>query len=402
MRGKTDCGGGRAGAALGLERGLAILVVGLATLSGPLAYGQEPAAAAKPRIAVLDFKLVDVEPAQGVVMIDRLRSDLVKTGSYIVLDRAQSDKILEELERQQTGLSDVATATRIGEQFNVQRIVAGRVAELKDLKIIQANVEMIELRTAQILLSETITHDGDMRGFILDQVPRLAQLLAGVEAKPKPPVVAAPAPPIVQAPVPPPAPAPEPAPEEVTADETYLRIYLSPLTAFGMGLALTFGETQVTETFGGVGAGLGLDLIIADSVALWVAAHFGTITAWEAQSDGFSTTLEEVDGRFRTVALGLDAVFGGGPWRFLAGAGLFRTSAEFQGFSPELGQFFDSDASLAGLLLDLRLDYTFDGGLLLGAGFDLGFGAASGTESEGADTATGTMLLFYVPVGFSF
>jgi hypothetical protein len=169
-----------------------------------------------------------------------------------------------------------------------------------------------------------------------------------------------------------------------------------------MGLGLTFGDTQVTENFGGVGAGLGLDLIIADSVALWVAAHFGTITAWEAQSDGFSTTLEEVDGRFRTVALGLDAVVGGGPWRFLGGVGLFRTSAEFQGFSPELGEFFDSDASLAGILADLRVDYTFAGGLFLGAGLDLGFGSASGTETEGADTATGVMVLFYIPVGFSF
>lgn len=185
MRGKVNRDPLRAEIAIQLARGLA-LILAVFLIGGRLpAHGQEQAPPAKPHVAVLDFKLVEVDAAEGVVMIDRLRSDLVQTGAFVVLDRGQSDKILDELERQQVGLSDAATATRIGEQFNVQRIVAGRVAALKNLGIVQANVEMIDMRTAQILLSQTITHDGDMRSFILQRVPELAQRLAGTQAEPK-------------------------------------------------------------------------------------------------------------------------------------------------------------------------------------------------------------------------
>jgi hypothetical protein len=85
------------------------------------------------------------------------------------------------LERQQTGLTDQATSTRIGEQFNVNRIVTGRVASVKSLGIIQVNVEMIEMRTAQIVVSKTLTYDGEMKGFILEKVPEIVALLAGEE-----------------------------------------------------------------------------------------------------------------------------------------------------------------------------------------------------------------------------
>ena len=163
--------------------GLLVAAMVLASLP-PLGLAQSPPVGEKLRIAVLDFKLVDVDPAAGILMIDRLRSDLVNTNRFIVLDRAQSDKITEELARQQTGLTDSTTSTRIGEQFNVARIVTGRVASVKSLGIIQVNVEMIDMRTAQIAISKTIIYDGAMKGFILTKVPEIVALLTGGEAPP--------------------------------------------------------------------------------------------------------------------------------------------------------------------------------------------------------------------------
>lgn len=156
------------------------LAMGLVLLNlPPVVFAQTPVKEERLRIAVLDFKLVDVDEAAGVLMIDKLRSDLVNTQRFIVLDRAQSDKILAELERQQTGLTDTATSTKIGQQFNVARIVTGRVASVKSLGIIQVNVEMIDMRTAQIVVSKTLTYDGEMKGFILEKVPEIVALIAG-------------------------------------------------------------------------------------------------------------------------------------------------------------------------------------------------------------------------------
>ncbi|MEE8396097.1 MAG: CsgG/HfaB family protein [bacterium] len=160
----------------------AAILRGLIALGICLSVWAPVKAEEKPRIAVLNFTLVGVDEMTGVFLVDKLRSDLVKTGRFTVLDRAQSDKIVDELARQQQGLTDEKTAIQIGKQFNVQRIVTGRIAAQAALGLIQVNAEMIDMQTAVILVSETIMHDGDMKGFILVRVPSLAALLAGLKS----------------------------------------------------------------------------------------------------------------------------------------------------------------------------------------------------------------------------
>ncbi|MEE8554556.1 MAG: hypothetical protein V3T00_01755, partial [bacterium] len=113
-----------------------------------------------------------------------------------------------------------------------------------------------------------------------------------------------------------------------------------------------------------------------------------------------SADAEDVEGEYAVVAGGVSAVIDLAPSKIMLGGGIFNAAADFRG--TIFGVPFDSDVSLTGILFDGRWDYTFEGGFYLGVGLHLGIGAASGTLTEGADTATGSLFMLYVPLGFTF
>ena len=60
------------------------------------------------------------------------------------------------------------------------------------------------------------------------------------------------------------------------------------------------------------------------------------------------------------------------------------------------------DVLVAGLLFDGRFDYTFGSGWLVGGGLTIGFGSAKGTETEGDESAEGSVVSLYFPIGYTF
>ena len=113
--------------------------------------------------------------------------------------------------------------------------------------------------------------------------------------------------------------------------------------------------------------------------------------------DFFYTT---VDGDYSMLAVGVDYVFDLEEWKILLGGGLFNASADVTGTIG--GTPVKSDASVTGLIFDVRADYTFENQVFVGVGLNLGFGTASGTETESADSASGSIFALYIPVGFTF
>ena len=157
------------GAVLGLALG--------ALLAAPAATAR--AQPAKPRVAVLDFQGTAVGEAERKAVTNQFRSDLVNTGAFIVLDRAQTEAVLGELAFQQQGVTDPGEAARIGRLLNVQYIVTGRITRLP--QAYQVNAEMIRVETAEIERSETLVHRGDIVGLLSDSLATMAARLARVE-----------------------------------------------------------------------------------------------------------------------------------------------------------------------------------------------------------------------------
>jgi curli biogenesis system outer membrane secretion channel CsgG len=91
--------------------------------------------APKPRVAVLEFK----NKVQGYgwsgykageAAQDMLVTELVKKGTYRVMEREQLDAILQEKNLQLSGDIDPKTAVRLGKMIGVEYLIAGAVTEL--------------------------------------------------------------------------------------------------------------------------------------------------------------------------------------------------------------------------------------------------------------------------------
>ena len=94
----------------------------------------EPAAA-KPRVAVLEFK----NKVQGYgwsgykagqAAQDMLVTELVKKGKYRVMEREQLDAILQEKNLSLSGDIDPKTAVKLGKMIGVEYLIAGAVTEM--------------------------------------------------------------------------------------------------------------------------------------------------------------------------------------------------------------------------------------------------------------------------------
>jgi TolB-like protein len=144
----------------------------------PLAFAQA-ASPPRPRIAVLEFESLGVTPAEAAAVTDQLRSDLVRIKAFTVLDRAQTQAVLNEMALQQTGVTDPNQAVRIGKLLNVEYIVTGRITALTGAY--QVNAQMIRVENGVIERSESIVYQGHMLGLLSENMATMAARLSATE-----------------------------------------------------------------------------------------------------------------------------------------------------------------------------------------------------------------------------
>ena len=113
--------------------------------AAPAAAPQPAAQGPKKRIAIMNFDWHTVQ--DGVVgwfgsavdvgqgITDLLTNDLVKNGTYEVIERQDIDKVLTEQNFSNSDLADPATAAKIGKLLGVDAIIVGSVTQFgKDTK----------------------------------------------------------------------------------------------------------------------------------------------------------------------------------------------------------------------------------------------------------------------------
>jgi len=125
------------------------------------------------RVAVIDFQSIGDDPNIGRAVTEIIRTELVKTGKYKVVERALLDKILEEQKLQVSGLVDPDEAVEIGKMLRADLILSGSVAKIDRSYII--NARFIEVRTG------TVKKAGAIRGYsreeLIDMSIRLIKFL---------------------------------------------------------------------------------------------------------------------------------------------------------------------------------------------------------------------------------
>jgi hypothetical protein len=136
------------------------------------------------RIAVLDFGtsggLSDME---AVTLTNRLRSMLVKTNAFVVLERGKMDEILSEQGFQQTGCTTTECAVEVGKMLNVQKMVSGTIGKLG--RTWTMDISLIDVGTSQIEKSFFQDYKGEIDALltVMESVANQIANIAGKERK---------------------------------------------------------------------------------------------------------------------------------------------------------------------------------------------------------------------------
>jgi len=134
------------------------------------------------RIAVLELQGQGVSDAEARTLTERLRSRLVNTKVFHVLEREQMDDVLQEQGFQQSGCVSDECLVEIGRLVGVEQMVGGSIGKIGQTYTL--DLRIIDVTSGRII--KTVSHDyrGDADG-LLEVLETAAQEIAGEKIKPK-------------------------------------------------------------------------------------------------------------------------------------------------------------------------------------------------------------------------
>ncbi|PKL40111.1 MAG: hypothetical protein CVV44_07815 [Spirochaetae bacterium HGW-Spirochaetae-1] len=106
--------------------------------------------AAGMRIAVMDFKADGVPEATARRVSELIRTEMINSGEFIVIERKQMDMILKEQGFQKSGCTDETCAVEVGKLVSAEKILIGTVMKLGDKIIINGRIVDVEKGIAEI------------------------------------------------------------------------------------------------------------------------------------------------------------------------------------------------------------------------------------------------------------
>ena len=114
-----------------------------------LSLPDAPSGAKRARVAVLDLACKGkVEPWVGEVLADTVRTGLLKTGRYELVDRGNLEKVIREQELAVSDLVDASTTVELGKLTGAEALVTGSVARLG--KTWAVNLSLTSVSTGKV------------------------------------------------------------------------------------------------------------------------------------------------------------------------------------------------------------------------------------------------------------
>jgi TolB-like protein len=98
----------------------------------------------KERIAVLDFKTINVSTEKSRIVSELIRTDLINTNKFVVIERSQVDMIFKEHGFASTGVTDESSAVKIGKLLAAKNILIGTVMKVGDSIVVTCRVVDVE------------------------------------------------------------------------------------------------------------------------------------------------------------------------------------------------------------------------------------------------------------------
>lgn len=124
-------------------------------LWAPAACGEAVNTGAPLTIAVLDLQPEGVKQSTARIITERLRSELLKTRAFVVLERGQMEEILKEQGFQQSGCVAEECYVEVGQLLGVSHMVGGSIGKVG--KTVSINLRLIDVSSG--VITHTVTHD---------------------------------------------------------------------------------------------------------------------------------------------------------------------------------------------------------------------------------------------------
>ena len=98
-----------------------------------------------PLVAVFNFKIENMQEAEGMLIVDLMISELFSTKKYRVLERAQRDNILNEMQFSFSDISDESAQIEIGRLLAADLIIIGGIGKVGTRFVF--NTKLIDVTT---------------------------------------------------------------------------------------------------------------------------------------------------------------------------------------------------------------------------------------------------------------
>lgn len=107
----------------------------------------------KVKIAVMDFKTVGEDNAQlGAAVSENIRTALIDSNQFNVIERSALEKIIEEQKLQNSGITDSSQAVELGKIAGAEKIVIGSITKMG--KVYTINVRFIDVATGTATIAK--------------------------------------------------------------------------------------------------------------------------------------------------------------------------------------------------------------------------------------------------------
>jgi len=131
-------------------------------------------------VAVNELTGTELTSGELTTLSNRLRSELIKTGQFKVMERAEMNAILAEQGFQQSGACDEASCVvEVGRLLGVQKIAAGSVGRI-GTDFYTISLRLIDVSTGEISKSADYDFTGELSGLLTTGLEKAALILAGI------------------------------------------------------------------------------------------------------------------------------------------------------------------------------------------------------------------------------
>jgi TolB-like protein len=113
----------------------------------------------KMRIAIMDLQGKNTSAAVTGTITSLIRTEIVNSGQFTVVERAQIDQIIKEQGLQMTGCTDQACAVEVGRLLSARMMLLGEVNTVGKSIIITIRIVDVERGTSDFAADETATQE---------------------------------------------------------------------------------------------------------------------------------------------------------------------------------------------------------------------------------------------------